>query len=68
MSFAEIKQRVAGLSPNERLELAALLAHLNRTDNPEYQADLDRRLAEMDGGEKFTSRELEQVHRRTLSK
>ena len=45
MSFAEIKEQVAGLTPDERLELAGLIAHLSRTDDPQYQADLDRRLA-----------------------
>jgi hypothetical protein len=62
MSFAEIKARVAGLSPEERLELAALIAHLSHTDDPQYQADLDRRLAEMDSGRKFGQADLARVH------
>ncbi len=62
MSFAEIKQQVTGLSADERLELAALIAHLSRTDDPQYQADLDRKLAAMDGGKKSTQADLEGLH------
>ena len=62
MSFAEIKEGVAKLGPEERLELAALIAHLSRTDDPQYQADLDRRLADMDAGKKFGERDLELLH------
>ena len=62
MSFAEIKEQVAGLTPDERLELAGLIAHLSRTDDPQYQADLDRRLADMDAGKKFGQNDLERLH------
>jgi hypothetical protein len=44
MSFAEIKQQIPELTPEERLELADLIARLSRTDDPQYQADLDQRL------------------------
>jgi hypothetical protein len=62
VSFAEIKERVAELSPEQRLELAALIAHLSRTDDPQYRADLDRRLAQMDAGKKHGKAELLHVH------
>ena len=62
MSLAEIKQRVAELNPEARLELAALIAHLSRTGDPQYQTYLDRRLAEMDAGKKFGQRDLEGLH------
>jgi len=64
MSFAEIKERVAELAPDERLELAALLAHLYRHDDPHYQADLDKRLA----GQKFGPSDLERVHHELAAK
>ena len=62
MSLAQIKDRVAELGSEDRLELAALIAHLSRTDDPQYQADLDRRLAGMDSGKKFDQRDLERLH------
>jgi len=37
MSLAEIKEQVAGLPAEDRLELAALIAHLSRTDDPQYR-------------------------------
>ena len=68
MSFAEIKQQIPTLAPEERLELAALIAHLSRTDDPQYQADLDRKLADMDAGKKFTQADLERVHADLIAK
>ena len=62
MSFAEIKQQIPVLAPDERLELAALIAHLSRVDDPQYQADLDRKLAAMEAGRKFTQADLERLH------
>ncbi len=48
----------------ERLDLAALIAHLNRSDDPDYQSELDQRAAEMDAGKKSTLDELERRHQR----
>lgn len=62
MSFVEIKEQVAGLTPAERLELAAFIAHLARADDPQYQADLDRRLAGIEAGGGFTDEDLERLH------
>ena len=62
MSFSEIKQQIPALDPEQRLELAALIAHLSRTDDPQYQAALDRRLAEVEAGNKFTQADLERLH------
>jgi hypothetical protein len=64
VSFAEIKDQIAGLTVEERLELAALITHLNRADDPEYRSELDRRAAAMDAGKKSTLDELERRHRR----
>jgi len=62
MSFAEIKEQIPELTPEERLELAALIAHLSRTDDPQYQADLDQRLAKIEAGKKFGQSDLERLH------
>jgi hypothetical protein len=37
MSLAEVKASIAGMSVEERLEVAALIAHLNRAEDPGYQ-------------------------------
>ena len=66
MSMAEIREQIAGLTVEERLDLAALIVHLNRADDPEYQSMLDQRAADMDAGKKMTLDELERRHR-TLS-
>jgi hypothetical protein len=62
MSLAEVKSSVAGMSIEERLEVAALIAHLNRAEDPEYQAELDRRMAAMDSGRKTPAGEVESLH------
>ena len=64
MSLAEIREQIAGLSVDERLDLAALIAHLNRADDPEYQSALDQRIANMDAGKKTSLNELESLRRR----
>ena len=46
----------------ERLEVAALIAHLNRAEDPEYRAELDRRMTAMDSGRKNFSDQLERAH------
>ena len=62
MSFAEVKERVAEMSAEERLEVAALIAHLNRAEDSEYQVELDRRMMAMDGGRKTSGPALEKRH------
>jgi len=62
MSLAEIKHSIEACSVEQRLELAALIAHLNRADDPEYATELEERLAAMDAGRKFPQAHLEQLH------
>ena len=62
MSLAEVKQSVASMTIEERLEVAALIAHLNRAEDPDYRAELDRRMAAMDSGRKTSATELERLH------
>lgn len=63
MSFAELKEKVAELSEDERLELQALLLHLSRRGDPEYKAEMGRRMARMDAGEKYTVEDIERICR-----
>jgi hypothetical protein len=60
MSLAEVKASIKEMSVEERLEIAALIAHLNRADDPEYREELDRRMPAMDAGRKTSGAELEQ--------
>lgn len=66
MSLAEIKETIAELSAEDRLELAALIAHLNRAEDSEYQAELDQRMSSMDAGKKNSAEALEKRHRGLL--
>lgn len=50
------------MSLEERLEVAALIAHLNRAEDSAFQADLDQRLSNMDVGRKTTEAELKKLH------
>ena len=62
MSLAEVKTSVAAMSSDDRLDVAAFIAHLNRAEDPEYRAELDRRMADMDSGRKTLASELERLH------
>ena len=62
MSLAEVKETIVGMAAEERLEVAALIAHLNRTDDSEYQVELDRRMSAMDAGRKTPSQALKIRH------
>jgi hypothetical protein len=66
MSLAEIKETIAELSTEDRLEIAALIAHLNRADDAEYQAELDQRMSTMDAGRKNSAETLENRHQGLL--
>jgi hypothetical protein len=62
MSLAEIKDQITEMSVEDRLEVAAFISHLNQVDDPAYQAELDRRLADMDQGHKSRLADLEHLH------
>jgi hypothetical protein len=64
MSFSEIKAEVAALNVEQRLELAALIAHLNRSEDPVWQTELDRRLDSMESGRKHDEGELQRRHQK----
>jgi hypothetical protein len=62
MSLAEIKDSIEALSVEDRLEIAAWIAFLNRATDPSYQAEMDARMTRMDAGKKFTQADLARVH------
>ena len=66
MSMVEVKETIAEMSVDQRLEIAALIAHLNRAADPEYQAELDHRMSAMDAGQKAAAPSFEQRHQDLL--
>ncbi len=62
MSLAEMKDSVGALSVEERLDLAAWIAHLNHADDPAYLAELEARMSRMHAGTRATSADFERVH------
>ena len=64
MSFAELKEKVAGLSSTERLQLSAFLADLDEANEDQFRAEVDARMKLMDAGQKVTMEQLEEKHRR----
>ncbi len=68
MSLAEIKDHIAELSVEDRLEVTAWITHLNRRDDPQYQTELDRRRSAMKAGRKSTQHDLERLHHKLLAK
>ena len=69
MSLAEIKAELPKLSAEEREELAAHLAFLERQNDPEFCQELDRRMRAMDRGEEKVSRdEVLRAHQERLAR
>ena len=68
MSFAEVQASITKMTIEERLEIAALIVHLNRLDDSEFQSDLDRRMTAMDKGRKHSSQALEGRHEELTKK
>ena len=67
MSVAELRTEVSKLSREERLDLEAYLMFLAQQDDPEYLAELDRRMERMDHGEKVTAAEFEAMHQKLIA-
>jgi hypothetical protein len=62
MSVAELKHAIDELTANERLELADYLRWRSRKDDPEWQAELGRRVNRSLSGHSHTAEELQQLH------
>jgi hypothetical protein len=59
--FRRSQRERCGNERRRALEVAALIAHLNRADNPEFQTELDWRMAAMDAGRKTSAPALKKV-------
>jgi len=64
MSMMEMKEQITAFTVEQRLEIAALISHLNRRDDPGYRDELERRLTRMDAGYKSSQSEVEALHDR----
>jgi hypothetical protein len=62
MTVEELKSGIEQSTPEQRLYLAALLKHLNRRDDPAYQAELARLSQEIDDGRKFFLDQAKRLH------
>jgi len=67
MSLAEIKQEIDALNPNERGELLHYLRAKWQRDDPEWRAELDRRVEEVRNGYYVTREELEERYGRRVA-
>ena len=64
MSFAELKDQIAELSPEERFKLSAFLVDLELEKESEFRSEVDRRMKAMDSGAKVHQEQFEERHRR----
>ena len=62
MSVAELKHAVDELTSDQRLELAEYLRWRSRKDDPEWQAELGRRLDRNLAGQGHSAAELQRLH------
>ena len=64
MNVAEMKRAAESLADDERLELVAYLRHLAKQDDPEWQAEIGRRLDHCLAGQGRPAEELLAIHDR----
>jgi hypothetical protein len=64
MSVAELKQVVETLTPEGRLELSEYLRWRSKRDDPEWQAEIGRRLDRSLAGQGHSSEAVLQLHDR----
>ena len=64
MSVTELKRAVDELTPEERLDLAEYLRWQTRQDDPQWKAELGRRLNRSLAGEGHPADELHALHDR----
>ncbi len=68
MSLVELKEQAAGLSLEDRLQLATFLADLEERKETEFRKRVVRRMKNMDRGKKVTAEQFEAQHARRSPK
>ena len=64
MNVAVIKDSIAQMTLDERREVSAFISHLNSVQDPEFMAELGRRMDQMQAGQETGEEQLEALHRR----
>jgi len=62
MSLAEIKNEVAALSPEEQEELRRFIIIERLRNDPEWKAEMERRIDAVQTGKYYTEEDLERIH------
>ncbi len=57
MSFADVKKTIRTMPRSKRRELLTLLTSLEKTEDPSWLAELERRKKEMKAGKKISREE-----------
>lgn len=68
MSLAQLKEKAAALSPQERIELAEFLADLEEQGEDDLRRTVDQRMMVMDSGKKVSGDQFEAEHARCVKK
>ena len=61
MSFAEVKKTIRTMPRSKRRELLTFLTALEKTDDPSWLAEIERRKSEMKSGKKISRAEAMQL-------
>lgn len=64
MRFEELIDKVRELSPEDRARLAGYLRYLRLQEDPEYRAEIGKRLQRMEAGEFFTMEQVRAMGKR----
>lgn len=67
MTLVELQKKLAELSLEERLQLAAFLAELDEQNETDFRQLVSTRMRAMDAGKKVAMEEFEAEHRRRAS-
>jgi hypothetical protein len=58
----EVQDALKAMSPEDRNRVKAFLLHLSRVNDPAHQAEMTRRLQEMEKGGGVPQEKIEQLH------
>jgi hypothetical protein len=67
MSTTEIESQLRAMTQEERFRVAELLDFIIHENDPEYQAEISRRIERMNRGEVVTAEELMAAHQRLIA-
>ena len=62
MSLAEIKNEIAALSLEEKQELRRFMVIERMRSDPQWKAEMERRIDAVQAGKFYTKEDLEEIH------